>query len=46
MVKEITIAKLSVSPDVPPTKEGGESVADFMQVIYNKLKELNKGLDQ
>ncbi len=39
--KEITIAKLSNSTIVV-CKDGAEDVADFMQVIYDKLSELNK----
>ena len=44
MVKDITIAKLS-NTNVPPTKEGGEKVAEFMQIIYDKLVELNNKVD-
>ncbi len=44
MVKEITIAKMS-NTNTAPSKEGGEKVAEFMQVIYNKLVELNNKAD-
>lgn len=44
MVKEITIAKMS-NTNTPPSKEGGEKVAEFMQIIYNKLVELNSKID-
>lgn len=37
--KEIVEAKLS-NTNTPPTKEGGEQVADFMEQIYNKFVEL------
>lgn len=37
---EITIAKMT-NTTVPPSKAGGQDVADFMQEIYNKLVELN-----
>lgn len=37
---EITVAKMS-NTQTPPSKEGGEKVAAFMQVIYDKLVELN-----
>jgi hypothetical protein len=40
MVKEITVAKMS-NTNTPPSKEGGEKVAEFMQAIYDKLVELN-----
>lgn len=44
-VKEITVAKMS-NTTITPNKNGGESVADFMQEIYNKLVELeNNGLN-
>lgn len=38
-VKDITVAKLSNS-NISATKDGGASVAKFMEVIYNKLAEL------
>ena len=41
VTKEITIAKLS-SSTITVCKEGAEDVAEFMQVIYDKLSELNK----
>ncbi|MFR2692625.1 MAG: hypothetical protein ACLTBV_18460 [Enterocloster bolteae] len=41
MVKEITVAKMSNILIPPPSKEGGEKVAEFMQAIYDKLVELN-----
>lgn len=44
MVKEITIAKMS-NTNTPPSKEGGEKVAEFMQIIYDKLVELNGKID-
>ena len=44
MVKEITVAKMS-NTNPPPSKEGGEKVAEFMQVIYDKLIELNNKAD-
>ena len=44
MVKEITIAKMS-NTNIPPTKEGGEKVAEFMQIVYDKLVELNNKAD-
>lgn len=45
MVKDITIAKLS-NTDSPATKENGEKVAEFMQVIYDKISELNSDSNQ
>lgn len=44
MVKEITIAKMS-NTNIPPTEEGGEKVAEFMQIVYDKLVELNNKAD-
>lgn len=44
MVKEITVAKMS-NTNTPLSKEGGEKVAEFMQVIYDKLIELNNKAD-
>lgn len=41
---EITVAKMS-NTQTPPSKEGGEKVAAFMQVIYDKLVELNSKAD-
>jgi len=38
---EITVAKMG-NTTTPPSEEGGKKVAEFMQVIYNKLVELNK----
>lgn len=38
---EITVAKMG-NTNVIPNKDGGKSVAAFMQEIYNKLVELNK----
>ena len=38
-VVEITVSKLS-DTNTPPNKNGGESVAAFMQTIYDKLVEL------
>lgn len=44
-VVEITVSKVS-NTTTPPNKDGGENVAEFMQVIYDKLAELyNKGRD-
>jgi hypothetical protein len=40
IVKEITVAKMS-NTTIPFSKEGGEKVTEFMQVIYDKLVELN-----
>ncbi|MDF2858666.1 MAG: hypothetical protein K0Q87_4517 [Neobacillus sp.] len=40
MVKDITVAKMS-NTNTPPSKDGGEKIAEFMQVIYDKLAELN-----
>jgi hypothetical protein len=37
---EITIAKLTNST-ILPTEDGGKAVATFMQVIYDKLSDLN-----
>lgn len=37
---EITVAKMS-NTNIPPSEEGGKNVAAFMQVIYDKLVELN-----
>ncbi len=37
---EITVARLS-NTNVSPNKDGGKMVAEFMQVIYDKLSELN-----
>ena len=37
---EITVAKMAAST-FTPNEVGGESVADFMQQIYNKLVALN-----
>lgn len=37
---EITVARMT-NTNIPPCKEGGENVAEFMQEIYNKLVELN-----
>lgn len=39
---EITIARLSNS-NLSVNGEGGKKVGEFMQEIYNKLVELNKG---
>lgn len=44
MVKEITVAKMS-NTNTPPSKDGGERVAEFMQAIYDKLVELNNKAD-
>ena len=44
MVKDITVAKMS-NTTMPPSKEGGQKVAEFMQVIYDKLVELNNKVD-
>jgi hypothetical protein len=41
MTKDITIAKLN-NITLTPNKESGKSVADFMQVIYDKIVELNE----
>lgn len=44
-VVSITISKASNTTN-PLNKEGGENIAEFMQVIYDKLAELyNKGCD-
>lgn len=40
-VKEITVAMVSNS-ERSATKENGKDVAEFMQVVYDKLTELNK----
>lgn len=40
MVKDITVAKMS-NTNTPPSKDGGEKIAEFMQAIYDKLAELN-----
>lgn len=37
---EITVAKMN-NTRIPPNEDGGKSVAAFMQVIYDKLSELN-----
>lgn len=37
---EITVAKMS-STNTAPNEDGGKKVAEFMQVIYDKLSELN-----
>jgi hypothetical protein len=37
---EITVAKMN-NTTMPPNEAGGENVAAFMQVIYDKLSELN-----
>ena len=39
-VKEITIAKLS-SSDLSATAKSGQDTAQFMQIVYDKLSELN-----
>lgn len=44
MVKDITVAKMSNTNTVP-NKDGGEKVAEFMQVVYDKLVELNNNVD-
>lgn len=41
LTKEITIAKISNST-IPACEESAENIAEFMQVIYDKLNELNK----
>ena len=41
LTKEITVAKISNST-IPVSKEGAEDVAEFMQIIYDKLSELNQ----
>lgn len=40
-VKDITIAKLS-SSNLSACEKNGEDTAKFMQIIYDKLSELNK----
>ncbi len=37
---EITVAKMN-NTSMSPTEDGGKNVAAFMQVIYDKLSELN-----
>lgn len=37
---EITVARMS-NTTMTPSEEGGKNVAAFMQVIYDKLSELN-----
>ncbi len=37
---EITVARMS-NTTMTPSEAGGENVAAFMQVIYDKLSELN-----
>lgn len=37
---EITVAKMG-NTTTPPSEDGGKKVAEFMQVIYDKLVELN-----
>lgn len=41
LTKDITVAKLS-NPSTRPNELSDESVAEFMQVVYNKLIELDK----
>lgn len=41
MTKEITIAKMT-NTNVLPNEAGGKNVADFMEIIFNKLTELDK----
>lgn len=41
MVKEITVAKLSVST-TEAYNDTGKFAAEFMEQIYNKLSELNQ----
>lgn len=38
---EITVARMA-NTNISPNGEGGRYVAAFMQVIYDKLVELNK----
>ena len=38
---EITVARMG-NTNIAPNEEGGKNVAAFMQVIYDKLVELNK----
>lgn len=40
IVKEITVAKIS-NPTTPSSKLEAATVADFMQVVYDKLVELD-----
>jgi hypothetical protein len=41
VAKEITIAMFSADKDFTPTKVTGKVVADFLQVVYDKVAELN-----
>ncbi len=41
---EITVAKMN-NTFMSPTKDGGKNAAAFMQVIYDKLSELNAKKD-
>lgn len=44
LVVELTAAKMS-NTTLSPCKETGQNVAEFMEVLYDKLTELN-GKDQ
>lgn len=41
-VRDITVAKLS-SSNLSACEKNGDETAEFMQKIYDKLSELNKG---
>lgn len=41
VAKEITVARMS-NTAITPDKNGGENVADFFEVIYNKIFEIAK----
>lgn len=42
MAKEITVAKVSACTSSSTNKDTGKATADYLEIVYAKLKELNE----